>query len=405
MLSNKSLYFFFLLTFVLIVILTTIILRKYEGNFSSFIYIWKDFYELNKKLFPSGFIIHTEGGYDGQFFYLISRSLFSLDSSLIILDAFELRFRRIGLSILGGILGISFGWENYGVSIFITLWIFHFLSSFLLYKLVQENKQQYIFLLYLFSPFSWSSNFLLVSDSLFASFLIFTIYFFKKIGFSLQIKKDVQKKVSFYFFLLIFLIVLFFLFIRETGIVFVFSFLVLSIYKQDKRVTWILATALFVYSIFVVYVRFFHFHLEGTNPLSFSELIDFPFFAFIKTFHHFISESGKSFFKIIPLLGLFSLAILHFYFAIHEIVNKEWKNFLIYSPLLIYSILVLISEEGYYRNYENLSRFFTPCLPYVIITTREINFSRRLYFEIVIFLFFIFLGKKIFQTSLPYFVS
>ena len=280
MLSKKIFFISLFLALFFIILLTYTIIQNYKGNFTALVYAWEGFYNLNKKFFPEGFVIHTQGGYDGQFFYLIAYYLFSLDIDPPILDSFEIRFRRIGLSILGGILGSIFEWKNYGVATFVGLWIFHFLSSFVLYKLLLKSEQQYLCLIYLFSPFSWSSNFLLVSDSLFASFLIFTIYFMQKIGFSLIQEESNKKKVSIFLYMLSLFVIIFFLLIRETGIIFVFSFLLLAIYRKSRGWVWIFSLSIFVYSIFVVYVSFFHSHFSGTNSLSFLELIDFPFFGF-----------------------------------------------------------------------------------------------------------------------------
>lgn len=377
----------------LVVFLTLASLHKYNYNTTAFVYAWEGFYLLNLSFFPKGFVIHTQGGYDGQFFYLIARSLFSELGSPI-LDAFELRFRRIGLSILGGVLGFIFGWENYSISTFIILWILHLLSCVALYKLLKQSKQQYLCLFYLFSPFSWSSNFLLVSDSLFSSFLIFSIYLLKKLGFSFY-KPNFQNKASFVLYISSFFVIVFFLLIRETGLLFLISFLFLSFVNKQKYITIVLGISLFSYLGFWMYVRFFHEHLLGTNPLKFIQLIDFPFFGFVKSILH-INLTWKESFKLFILFLLIGLTFLHFSF-----IELKLRSFLTVLPLLLYSILIIIAEEGYFNNYDNLSRFFTPCIPYVSLVVRKANLTKKVYFGVTSFLFFVFLFKKILQSFQP----
>lgn len=389
MISRKIFFLFNLIALCLVVLLTLITLKKYNYNFTALIYVWEGFYNLNSDSFPKGFVIHTQGGYDGQFFYLIAHYLFSEDKPPF-LDAFELRFRRIGLSILGGLIGYFCGWENYAFLTFVLLWGFHFFSSFLLYEMLKESGQQDSILLYLFSPFSWGSNFLLVSDSLFASFLIFSIFFLQKLG--LEIDFEVRSKSkSTLLHIATFLVVLFFLFIRETGVLFIIPFLLISTIHKRIKVSFILSLCLLFYFGFVFYVNFFHIHPKGTNPLSFIQLIDFPFFGFFKSFWK-TSSDWKGLMKAIVLVILICLACLHFMF-----IPKKLRDFLSILPLLFYSILILLAEEGYSNNYDNLSRFFSPCVPYVILLNKNLSFQKKIYFSLVFVLFIVFVMKKVMQ--------
>ncbi|MCX7997839.1 MAG: hypothetical protein N3A69_02655 [Leptospiraceae bacterium] len=389
MISKKIFILFQCLAFLLISILTAIGLSKYSYNFTAFLYVWEGFYKLNPQVFFENFVIHTQGGYDGQFFYLIAHYLFS-NSSPPILDAFELRFRRIGLSLLGGSLGKIFGWKNYALVTFVMLWFFHLFSSFLLYKMLERSKQQYLSLLYLFSPFSWGSNFLLVSDSLFSSFLIISIVLLQRLGLNFN-RQVANFENSYITLILTFLVVFFFLLIRETGVLFVGTFLLIALVNKNWKVFLLLAFSLFLYGLFIIYVKFFHIHSQGTNPLSFMQLVDFPFFGLWKSLQN-SSVEGKSLIKNFLVILLFCLACLHFTFF-----EKSLGSFLFCLPLWSYSLLIFIAEEGYCSNYDNLSRFFTPCIPYTILFAREMNIQRKIYFSIVIFLFIIFIFKKILQ--------
>ncbi len=167
--------------FVFLVLISIIIflrIRNYDFNLSSLILIWKGFADLNPSYIPSGFIIFEEGGYDGQFFFLLAKYLYSVgDVNFPILDSFFFRFHRLGLSWIVGSFGSIFGWQFYPHIALILLLSFHILSSLTLYSLLTEEFK-YLFYYYLFSPFSILSATLLVSDSLMVSFCIISLAFF-----------------------------------------------------------------------------------------------------------------------------------------------------------------------------------------------------------------------------------
>ena len=90
---------------LLLLILTYFKIQPYNYNLSSLIGLWKGFVELNPSLIDKAFVVYNDGGYDGQFFYLIAKSLFTEGlNSFPIMDSFFIRFNRIGLSLLAGFL-------------------------------------------------------------------------------------------------------------------------------------------------------------------------------------------------------------------------------------------------------------------------------------------------------------
>ena len=168
--------------FLLFIALTLFKIQPYNFNISSLVGIWKGFVELNPTLIDKGFIIFNDGGYDGQFFYIISKSIFTNGlESFPILDSFYLRFNRLGLSLLSGFISIFVGFSFYPMITLLLLLFMHILSFFILYKMLKKSNK-YLSYFHLFSPFSLNSILLLVSDSLFVSFTIISIYYLKQIG-------------------------------------------------------------------------------------------------------------------------------------------------------------------------------------------------------------------------------
>ena len=154
---------------------------------------------------------------------------------------------------------------------------------------------------YLFSPFSLNSNLLLVSDSLFASFLIICVYVLKVNGSNLGNLKLAASNSS-YKFVFILLTMAFLCFIRESGIIIVGTFLLLSFLDKEFRISILLLLSLGTYLFIIESIKLIpNFH-PGTNPLGFSDLIDYPLFGFFKSIK-FQSLSGMNKYEM-ELVGL-----------------------------------------------------------------------------------------------------
>ena len=125
---------------LLLLILTYFKIQPYNYNLSSLIGLWKGFVELNPSLIDKAFVVYNDGGYDGQFFYLIAKSLFTEGlNSFPIMDSFFIRFNRIGLSLLAGSLSGIFGFDSYPIITLGLLTLFHIYSFKLLFGILDTE--------------------------------------------------------------------------------------------------------------------------------------------------------------------------------------------------------------------------------------------------------------------------
>lgn len=394
--GQKPFWVFVLIAFFLISGITIRKTLPFQGNLSALIGVWEGFSLINPGYFPESFVVHSDGGYDGQFFYLIARYLFDPSFSFPpILDSFELRFSRIGLSFLAGFFSFFLGFDNYPYITFLLLWMAHFFASFLLYKKLQNTKYNYLYLFFLFSPFAWNSNFLMVSDSLFASCFVFIVFSFEAIGLVFFSEKGesyrIHKKE---YYLPVFLLCIFFLSIRETSLPIIGSFLLFAVWRLHFPAIWILSLALLVYGVGKFLLKYQMFYLQGTNPLGFLELIEAPLWGFVKSFGTIQNWDMKTLAREVGKIVIFGLLVAQS-FSIKNAFSEA--NKFKYLPLLFFSLLMLVAEEGYWLTFDNVSRFLTISVPYIILLkSQNKNFRSYVFFHLVIVLFLLFLGRMVF---------
>jgi len=338
--------------------------RSKTGDLSSLIGIWEGFTQLNPEKFPNSFYVHKQGGYDGQFFFLISQGISQGKTSDLVLDSYNFRMHRIGFPLLMSPFFKIFGPDSYPIFALYLLWGFTILAFWQLYSF-SSNKT--IVILFLFNPFCWNANLLLVADGLFTSFAILTLVHTWK----LEWKRGVV------FAGLAFLT-------RELGILLLPGLLYYS-WGRNRKAFWgflffgALAIGYFIYLRSILPIH------PGTNPLGFFDMIDYPLFGFFKSFF-----SGNELvfpLKEIPKLLHFSLLFL----LVCGIIRSRWPYFL-FLPLAISLIIPLIGVEGYWRSYDNISRMFA--LPYaLVILSNNSNVFLRVVHYLVILLFVLFLYR------------
>jgi hypothetical protein len=345
--------------FAFLMILAITIYAKivnYELNLSSLINIWEGFARLNPDYIPKDFVVYKDGGYDGQFFYILAQFLYN-DGSLEfpIVDSFYFRFHRLGLSMVVGSLANIIGWKFYAIICLAMIAFFHVLSSLTMYSIL-STKNKFLFLFYLFSAFSILSTHLLVSDSLLVSFCIISLSL-------LILENGILAIIAGSVYMLLAL------FVRETS-VFVFAplFLYFLLNKNWKKFIAIMIP-LSIYLCFYFYSRSIPIPEPGTLPLKFIDMVDFPLFGFVKSFQGFaifeirswIQNSAKIFLFILYMILLVNLSQL--YKAFQE---KNWNLVFVMLPLLPLLSVMTIAEEGYWRNFDNLARMFVLTIPLVI---------------------------------------
>lgn len=353
--------------------------KGYGGSLSSLIGIWEGFYEINPNQVNSNFVIFTSGGYDGQFFYFLAKDMFAPGDWGLILDSYYFRLHRIGLSFLVGLLSFSTNFDYYPeITLFVL--IVTFLASVYCLYLILPDHSKWLSIIYLFSPFSLNSNLLLVADSLFVSFAILGYFFYAW-------NKNVILSVFFFFCAI---------FTRELGVLFLVPIVLKKIVLKDYKNALFYALPAFLFLSFLLYGRFHTPNHLGTNPLSFTDMIDFPLFGFFKSFY----DNGQFHFSLkeIPKLLFFVsffLILISIYKFRYQLLNESE----IVLPILGSMFVILIAEEGYWRSFDNLSRMFTLILPFSLLLARSTSNKYLSAFWALSIVFTFFITIRVFFIS------
>jgi hypothetical protein len=367
--------------------------------------IHSHFSNLNNNYNHNNFIIFTDGGYDGQFFYYITRFLFDdrVGEEIPYLDSAIFRMKRIGMPILLGLINYPNDFRYYSEFTFVFLTFFHLLS-FLILHISLSNETKYLSYYFLFSPFSLHSNLLLVSDGLLGS--IFIIYFItvQKLGLNIFNKNrsymhySISSKIDTIF--VIFTISLLFLLIKETAFIFILIVLYYSFIQENKI---ILNTSLFVlimYGLFLILLNYWIPDSKSIYPTNNLELLDYPFYGFIKSinWHHFLDN--KLIFKELNKILLFSFHLSLVYLT-YQLINI--KSYIDSLPIIFILILGMVGDSGYWLSYDNSIRFYVVILPYLILLKNQIkNLNIKLQLFFIGFIFIGFLVKNVFGSPLNY---
>ncbi|MCP5496755.1 MAG: hypothetical protein H7A23_19570 [Leptospiraceae bacterium] len=380
---------------ILNVILIYYRIKPYDYNLSSMIGIWEGFLNLNPDFVDKGFVVYKSGGYDGQFFYLINQYLSGVSSQLPILDSFSVRFTRIGLPLLTSIFSKIFGTKAYPV---ITLAILHLshIMSFVMLKKLCKKEIRYLANFHLFSPFVINSNLLLLSDSLVCSWTIFIFYFLNQ--------KDCHKpaKIS-----VLLLLGCFFVLIKESALSIMGMLLLLLWLKRSyppnsfssssvqilpptggsnetKSLLGLVGGSIIFYFAFVFYLRFFLDANPGTYPLTFLDLIDYPFFGFFKSIS-FSTPMNLS--PFVRELAKYPIFIFYLLLLLNLRNIKTVQDFVWFLPILFILFTAGIAEQGYWLTYDNIMRMFTLSIPMIILyknSKKSYNDFGILWFGIVL---------------------
>ncbi len=382
--SRISPIFFICGYLLLIIVLIIFKIKPYNYNLSSLIGIWKGFAELNPGLIEKGFTIYNDGGYDGQFFYLISKSLFTEGfQSFPILDSFFLRFNRIGLSVLSGFLAFLFGFKFYPIITLIILISLH-IYSFILLRKILDPEIKYLSYFYLFSPFSLNSILLLVSDSLFASLSVICIYVFKRYVYSSD-NSSLPSKISIDKYILTFLIITFTCMVKESGIIIIGTLLLLSFYNKNFKTSLILLLSIGAYLAITLLFKLLPNVHSGTNPLGFADLVDYPLFGFFKSIQ---IQSMKDLKSIFREMAKFPIFIFYFLLILNLRNIRNFRDLIFYIPILFILFTAGVGEVGYWLSFDNISRMFTISIPWIVFLKQE-NKAHNDYY--VLYLSFIIL--------------
>jgi hypothetical protein len=380
LLNNKNIYILYLVTIFFLISFTIYLkVKNYDYNLSSLINLDSIFVEKNNKYIPDNFVILKNTGYDGQFFFFTSYFLYN-NTSLPYYDSSELRFSRILFPLFTGFISKVFGFSYYPQISLIILLSIHIIGFHYLFKFLPDNKK-YLSYLYLFSPFSINSMLLLVSDSLYTSFLTLTI-----------IKRYENSK----FYLLFGLLAIF---TKETGIILLISLLFFS--NTDKGDIYTLVSIILLYGIFRISTHYYFINHKGISPLGFMDLMDYPFLGLINSIKNFsiaidITNIPKLAYKLSFLILLIYLVCIHAKIFFFE--DKSYLN------ISLICLLGIFSEQGYWLNYDNISRIFTASIPILILYFSQSILKHKWFYYIYFIHLIIFIIRCFKQNRFDYFI-
>lgn len=368
---KKNFLFLSIFAFFFLILVSILFkIRHYDYNLSSLVGIWEGFRDLNPDYIPPGFVVFREGGYDGQFFFMLAQYLYHYDSlPFPVLDSFFFRFHRLGLSLLTGSLAKILGIEHYPAITLLVLVGFHLLSFRVLHNALHpENRILSLF--FLFSPYSLLGIQLLVSDPLLVSLSMIACYalfiFHRNLGFSLGLSSFLNALVAIISASLALLV-------RETSLFVFLPLLVFLLVQKQYRTAALLLPAFLSYTVFLAISQYIPVTEPGTNPLKFLDMIDWPLLGFWKSLEfsgtsnpaQWVRDSVKFFLFLIYIqLGLNSINI--YYSWVHRRTDV-FRMILFLFPVLCSFGVITIAEQGYWRSFDNLSRMFTLALPSIIL--------------------------------------
>lgn len=339
-------------------------IKQADGNINLLIHINQKYFELNPKTkFPS-MVILKESGYDGQFFYFISRYLYDKNIENITIDSSSFRLLRIGSSILYGFFPSFFGWNTYAYfGIFLNLLIF-IISYFLFYSLLSLD-QKYISFFYLFNPFSIISNMLLIGDNFFISFFMIFLYFLQKSNFSFFENTNIN---IFYYFLS-FILAIFLVFLKEISLIFFIPLVVYSLIYKKKKGMWLFFPPIFVFFLWLLFIPKF-FQIFEISSISHIERIRTPFLDLFRFYFFLFSNffNLKDFLKVIPYILILIIFIVlmiqlinffRFYKNFRDLFSIKFWELLFYFPIAFNLFSILIVDYEYWLAFDNIFRIFS----------------------------------------------
>jgi hypothetical protein len=343
---------------IVVALLTAARIAPYDYHMSALIGMEKKFLDLNPASAFEGLVVFRDSGYDGQFFYLIARYLFDPDMPEPVLDTYRMRMGRIGMSLLVGLPVSLLGWQSYALIAFAILQLVHILAFLSLRSMLSE-KNRYLALFFLFSPFSFNSSLLLVSDSLMVAVAVIGLAMLEKGGF--RFSTDVEDRTDYRSrwtigatLLLCFLVT-----IRDTALFALAPIGLLFLYRKSLRGVILAALPVLVFLAWMAAVRLMETH-PGSHPVHYDAKLGGPMFGFFQSLNGeaFASIKGaaREMSKYLNLLYLLIMVSTFLYI-------RSLPTAALFSPLIFTAALSVFSVVEYWATFDNVNRMFTLSIP------------------------------------------
>jgi hypothetical protein len=359
-----GIFIYLILSFILILFY----IKQADYNINLLLHVNYDVLELNPQMKFKNLVVLQKEGYDGQFYYFISRYIYDNKIKNLTLDSTYFRMLRIGSSLLYGIIPSLIGW-NYYVYWVLFLHFFIFILSYLLFYRILDDDIKYLSIIYLFNPYTIISNMLLIGDTIFIALFMILIYCYTKLNFNLLNKNKIKMNHFYYISLLL---SIYLILIKETSLIYLSTFLFIFILKKDYKGILLNTVPIIIFFIWLFFV-YNLFHFSDLNPVSHTQRIRFPFkdllLFYFKSFNnmHSFRELSKFFPYILILFIYFSLLL-----QISNFLNLKYfknismtkfllicNNLILYFPIGFIFLIISIVDIEYFLAFDNIFRIFS----------------------------------------------
>ena len=343
---------------IVLILLTAARIAPYGYRMSALIGMEQQFIDLNPGATFEGLVVFKDSGYDGQFFYLIARVLFDPSFFEPVLDTYRMRMGRIGMSLLVGLPASLLGWQSYALIAFTILQLVHILSFLSLRSMLSE-KNRYLALFFLFSPFSYNSSLLLVSDSLMVAVAVLGLAMLEKGGFRFSTDGEDRTDYRSRWTIGATLLLCFLVTIRDTALFALAPIVLLFLYRKSLRGVLLAALPVLVFLAWMAAVRLLETH-PGSNPVHYDAKLGGPMVGFFQSLNGeaFASIKGaaREMSKYLNLIYL--LIMVSTFFYIRSLLAAA-----LFSPLIFTAALSVFSVVEYWATFDNVNRMFTLSIP------------------------------------------
>lgn len=343
---------------IVVILLTAARIAPYGYRMSALIGMEQQFIDLNPGATFEGIVVFKDSGYDGQFFYLIARDLFDPSFDEPVLDTYRMRMGRIGMSLLVGLPASLLGWQSYGLIAFAILQLLQILAFLSLRSMLSE-KNRYLALFFLFSPFSYNSSLLLVSDSLMVAVAVLGLAMLEKGGFRFSTDGEDRTDYRSRWTIGATLLLCFLVTIRDTALFALAPIGLLFLYRKSLRGVILAALPVLVFLAWMAAVRLLETH-PGSNPVHYDAKLGGPMVGFFQSLNGeaFASIKGaaREMSKYLNLLYLLIMVSTFFYI-------RSLPTAALFSPLVFTAALSVFSVVEYWATFDNVNRMFTLSIP------------------------------------------
>lgn len=343
---------------IVVILLTAARIAPYGYRMSALIGMEQQFIDLNPGATFEGIVVFKDSGYDGQFFYLIARDLFDPSFDEPVLDTYRMRMGRIGMSLLVGLPASLLGWQSYGLIAFAILQLVHILAFLSLRSMLSE-KNRHMALFFLFSPFSFNSSLLLVSDSLMVAVAVLALAMLEKGGFRFSTAAEDRTDYRSRWTIGATLLLCFLVTIRDTALFALAPIGLLFLYRKSLRGVILAALPVLVFLAWMAAVRQLETH-PGSNPVHYDAKLGGPMVGFFQSLNGeaFASIKGaaREMSKYLNLLYLLIMVSTFFYI-------RSLPTAALFSPLVFTAALSVFSVVEYWATFDNVNRMFTLSIP------------------------------------------